>query len=1264
MRLTTPFWVVVCASSVVLATTIPARAATIVVPAGGNLQAALNAAQPGDVITLAPGATYVGNFVLPNKGAVSDYITVRSAAPDALLPPPGVRVTPADAARLPKIRSSNASAALRTATSANHWKLVALEFLANPGGYGDIITLGAGDSTQTQLAQVPYALVLDRLYVHGDPVSGQKRGIALHSRDTSVINSYVSECKAIGQDSQALSGYNGPGNYLIENNYLEGATENVLFGGADPTIPDLVTSNITFRRNYLRKPLAWRDPIIATPAAVAATAMPGGGSLPAGTYFYKVVARLTAGQSIKATSTASAEVSATIASGTTGGVTVSWTPVAGAEDYLVYGRVTGAQNMYWKTTSPFLTDTGTSGTAGTPAKGSKWAVKNTFELKNAQDVLIEGNVFENIWVADQTGYPIVFTPRNQNGHAPWVITQRITFQYNLIRHGAGGVNILGTDDIAPSQRTNHVTVRHNVMDDLTSAVWGAGSRPIMIGDGPDAVIVDHNTIVSTDTSLVWLYGGTATAPIAITNSAITNNLAMHNTYGIAGSSAGSGLTAINAYLPGGIVSRNVLAGGTASRYPAGNFFPTVSTWQAGFVDYAAGDYRLTAASPYRNAATDGIDVGADVGLVNAAIANALSGDDRLPPGQGRVQITTTILPDGTLSQYYAQTLSCSGGSATCAWQVVDCALPDGVAFDAAAGAVLGMPTSVQTGIVTVTAYDPLWPANTATATLSLTIVPPPLVVSIPAPPAAQVNVPFQLTPSVTGVLGSATWTLASGALPAGLVLDPFSGAISGVPASWGTTTAVIQAQDSWRIDRVDARPVTIAVAPSPLQIATTSLGSVEYRQPFQAALSVSGGTGSTSWSVIGGAFPSGVSLDPGGLVSGAPLTIGTFTVAVRAVDTNWPGYSAESSIVLFVTAPALGVSVAAPPAAQVGIGYSGIAIASGLIGDGTWSVVAGSLPPGLGINASTGAISGVPASSGQFTAVIQVGDSYDAQRVATAPLTIMVAPAPITVSTTSLPSAAAGRPYAVMLAAAGGTGAVTWSLESGNLPGGYTLAPSGSLAGSSTSTGSFMFVVRATDAGWAGNTATQALTLSVTASEVVLYTADATTINGTWSRVADGTAAGGARLWNPDRAAAKVPAALAAPINYFEMTFEAQAGVAYHLWMRGKADKNNWANDSVYVQFSGAVDVHGAASYRLGTTSATSVSIEDGLNAGLAGWGWSDNSYDGFADSLYFATTGPQTIRVQVREDGLSLDQIVLSSAAYRTTAPGAAKNDTTILPR
>ncbi|HYM24521.1 MAG TPA: hypothetical protein VEU08_14995, partial [Vicinamibacterales bacterium] len=325
----------VCAFAMMIPS--PLRAATIVVPAGGSLQAAINSARAGDVILLAAGATYSGNFTLPNAGALTDYITIRSSAPDSQLPPSGVRMTPAYATLLPKIKSPNTSAALKTLAGANHWQLMFLEFQANDRGYNDIIDLGMGDSTQTQLSQVPYSLVLDRLYVHGDPVMGQKRCVALNSSDTQVLNSWISDCKAVGQDSQALSGFNGPGNYLIENNYLEAATENFLLGGSDPMIPNLVTANVVFRGNYLSKPVAWRNPIVATPAFPSAKVAAGGGSLAAGTYCYKVAARVTSYQGAKANSSPTAEVSATIASGAVAGVTISWTPVAGATDYVVYG---------------------------------------------------------------------------------------------------------------------------------------------------------------------------------------------------------------------------------------------------------------------------------------------------------------------------------------------------------------------------------------------------------------------------------------------------------------------------------------------------------------------------------------------------------------------------------------------------------------------------------------------------------------------------------------------------------------------------------------------------------------------------------------------------------------------------------------------------------------------------------------------------------------------------------------------------------------
>jgi hypothetical protein len=629
---------VVCA--LVLACARAAHGATITVPAGGNLQTAIDQAGNGDVILLTPGATYTGNFRLPDKPGITNPITIRSAAADGVLPGPGVRITPAYAPHLPKLQSPNSMSVLRTAAGAHHWTIQFVEFLPNYRGYGDIISLGAGDSTQASLDLVPHHLVLDRVYIHGDPVTGQKRGIGLHSRETTIVNSYIAECKLVGQDSQAIGGFNGPGNYVIENNYLEGAGENFLLGGADPVIPNLVTTNVVFRRNHLTKPLAWRNPVLATATGVAATAVPGAGSLPAGTYAYRVVARLMTAQGSMASSAESVEAVAAL--GTTGGITVSWTPVAHATEYLVYGRTPGGANQYWRTAMPSFTDTGTAGSSGTPPRASRWAVKNHFELKNAQDVLVEGNVMEYLWVGDQAGYPVVFTPRNQNGTAPWVVVRRVVFRHNLIRHTAGGINILAYDDVAPSQQTNDIRIEHNLFEDMTSSTWGSGSRFLQLGGGSNAITVNHNTVIGTTSSLVSLYGG------ATTNFVFTNNLARHNTYGFMGANSSPGLASINTFLPGSLITRNVLAGGDPSRYPAGNYFPSVAEFEAGFVNYAGGDFRLGPQSPFKGAGTDGRDLGTDVDAVMSHARAALSGANgtvRAPTPVEGLRIVSADLPD-------------------------------------------------------------------------------------------------------------------------------------------------------------------------------------------------------------------------------------------------------------------------------------------------------------------------------------------------------------------------------------------------------------------------------------------------------------------------------------------------------------------------------------------------------------------------------------------------------------------------------------------
>lgn len=187
-------------------------------------------------------------------------------------------------------------------------------------------------------------------------------------------------------------------------------------------------------------------------------------------------------------------------------------------------------------------------------------------------------------------------------------------------------------------------------------------------------------------------------------------------------------------------------------------------------------------------------------------------------------------------------------------------------------------------------------------------------------------------------------------------------------------------------------------------------------------------------------------------------------------------------------------------------------------------------------------------------------------------------------------------------------------------------------------------------------------TLAQASTDIVLHAAKAPVRAGTWAVVADSTAADGFAMANPNLGAPEVKIPVANPTNYFQMTFPAYSGTAYHLWIRGKAANNSYTNDSVYVQFSDSVTSGGAAVDRIGTTSAAAVVLQKCTGALEQGWGWADNGWCGLAANIQFSTTGTHTIRVQVREDGFSIDQIVLSPQTYLAAAPGPRVNDKTIL--
>jgi hypothetical protein len=183
-------------------------------------------------------------------------------------------------------------------------------------------------------------------------------------------------------------------------------------------------------------------------------------------------------------------------------------------------------------------------------------------------------------------------------------------------------------------------------------------------------------------------------------------------------------------------------------------------------------------------------------------------------------------------------------------------------------------------------------------------------------------------------------------------------------------------------------------------------------------------------------------------------------------------------------------------------------------------------------------------------------------------------------------------------------------------------------------------------------------------SDVVLYASEAPVRAGSWRVVTDASAALGHRLEHPQAGAATIDPPLANPVDFVEFAVNVMPDTNYRLWLRLKGASNSGYSDSVWVQTSDTIDTAGAAVFRIGTASATRVNLQDCVGCTISGWGWQDNGYGTgvLGPALRFETGGVQTIRIQAREDGVSIDQVVLSPATYLTRAPGALKNDTTIL--
>lgn len=529
-----------------------------------NFQSALNSATCGDTIVLQAGYTYSGNFTVPATSCTnnSGWIVIESSAL-ASLPASGNRVGPSNASNMAVISTPNGSTAIQFANNANHWRLIGLEIttsLSNSGSTVYYLVAMAEGATSTSV--LPSYIIFDRCYVYGSTVTPIQHGIAIDGTSIAVVDSYCDEIVDSGQDAQCLFAYNSTGPYLIQNNFLQASGENIMFGGADPNIPNVIPSDITIVGNLFQKNLAWQ--------------------------------------------------------------------------------------------------------------GVVSDVKNHFEIKNAQRVLLDGNVFQYTWCCAQSE-SIILRSVNQSGNCTWCSALDITLTHNLIQHAPSAIVVAAIEAPSnPSVPTGRILIRNNVMSDISCRNWGTGASyegmlvefglmpaPYILHD----ITVDHNTgFVDSNSACTSVGGGFIFFQVGgsgevLTNLQLTNNLTDYGAVGMSGEDFNPGTSTLTGWVPGGYVyGQNALlnATGTANSnpYPSGTFWNTLSG--VGFTSYSgtdpnlSGNFQLTSSSSYHNAGTDGKDVGVwDWACFNYDTTAALAGN--FVPNPGCTSSGSSLLPPPLLT---------------------------------------------------------------------------------------------------------------------------------------------------------------------------------------------------------------------------------------------------------------------------------------------------------------------------------------------------------------------------------------------------------------------------------------------------------------------------------------------------------------------------------------------------------------------------------------------------------------------------------------
>jgi large repetitive protein len=336
-----------------------------------------------------------------------------------------------------------------------------------------------------------------------------------------------------------------------------------------------------------------------------------------------------------------------------------------------------------------------------------------------------------------------------------------------------------------------------------------------------------------------------------------------------------------------------------------------------------------------------------------------------------LSLTTSSLPNASIGISYSQTLQASGGGSPYTWSITEGSLPGGFSLSARTGSISGMPMNPGTYNFKVQIVD----SNGATASGSLSIIinaaSVPLTAGTSYLATGEEGVIYTQTLKAYGGSGVYTWEISGGSFPQGLALDGKTGVVSGNLTKSGKFIFATKVTDSKGAIATESLTLTVN---NRVNITTAALEFGEVDTIYARRLEAADGVGSYTWSIAGGIFPDGLSLNANtGEITGAPKFPGTFEFTVKVTDSIG---GTGTKVISLEVKPGVIMKTTVLPSGNVGTAYTAKLEFSGGNGEYVWALVSGTLPEGLTLDGNTGIISGTPKAAGTVKVTIEIIDSY------------------------------------------------------------------------------------------------------------------------------------------------------------------------------------------------------------------------------------------------------------------------------------------------